>query len=77
MDFYIHSMISQKVMHLAKILQERILFSIKFSIKWVYFQAAKPHGCSSIYIKIMTLLDLQLIIIITVTIQVAVLNQFS
>ncbi len=51
MDFYIHSTISQKIIHLAKILWERSLFSIKFSFEWVYFRAAKPRTCSSIYIK--------------------------
>ncbi len=51
MDFYTHSMISQKVMHLVKIWQEQSLFSIKFPFEWVYFQAAEPRGCSLIYIQ--------------------------
>ncbi len=38
MDFYIHSMISQKVIHLGKILREGSLFFIKFSFEWVYFE---------------------------------------
>ncbi len=37
-------------MHLVKIWQEWNLFSIKFSFEWVYFRAAKPSGCFSIYI---------------------------
>ncbi len=51
MDSRIHSVIPQKVMHLAKILWEQSLFSKKFSFEWVYFWAGKPHGCSSIYIE--------------------------
>ncbi len=54
------------------------LTRMKFILHKIFFhmsilQAAKPCGCSSIYIKKL-LLDFQLIIIITVSIQVGVLN---
>ncbi len=44
MYFCIHSVISQKVMHLGKILLQQILFSIRFYFELVYFQAGKLRG---------------------------------
>ncbi len=48
MDFCIHSVISQEVIHFANIL---CFFSIKFSFDWAYFRAGKHSGCSSIYVE--------------------------